>query len=94
VRLLDGTIAGSVLTMDQALRNVLELGGVSLSEAVGMLSLNPARVAGVAERKGQLRAGFDADVLIFDQALVLQATLCRGTLAFATDAWRERLPPA
>jgi N-acetylglucosamine-6-phosphate deacetylase len=93
VRLRDGTIAGSVLTMDQALRNVLHLGGVTLSEAVGMLSLNPARVAGVAERKGHLRAGYDADVLIFDQALTLQATLCRGMLAFATDIWRERLAP-
>ncbi|HEY7982727.1 MAG TPA: N-acetylglucosamine-6-phosphate deacetylase [Ktedonobacterales bacterium] len=91
VRLRDGTIAGSVLTMDQALRNVLRLGGVTLSEAVGMLSLNPARVAGVAERKGQLRAGFDADVLLFDETLTLQATFCRGVLAFATDAWRERL---
>jgi N-acetylglucosamine-6-phosphate deacetylase len=91
VRLSDGTIAGSVLTMDQALRNVLRLGNVTLSEAVGMLSLNPARAAGVADRKGQLRAGFDADVLIFDQVLTLQATLCRGALAYATDVWRERL---
>ncbi|HEV2237787.1 MAG TPA: N-acetylglucosamine-6-phosphate deacetylase [Ktedonobacterales bacterium] len=91
VRLRDGTIAGSVLTMDQALRNVLRLGGVTLSAAVGMLSLNPARVAGVAERKGQLRAGYDADVLLFDEGLTLQATYCRGAVAFATDAWRERL---
>ncbi len=91
VRLADGTIAGSVLTMDQALRNVLQLGGISLAEAVGMLSLNPARAVGVAERKGRLRAGYDADLLIFDEALTLQATLCRGALAYATDAWRERL---
>jgi N-acetylglucosamine-6-phosphate deacetylase len=93
VRLRDGTIAGSVLTMDQALRNVLRLGGVTLPEAIGMLSLNPARVAGVDERKGHLRAGYDADILIFDQALTLQAAFCRGELAFATHAWRERLAP-
>ena len=36
-------------------------------------------------------SAFDADVLLFDEALTLQATLCRGTLAYATDAWRERL---
>jgi N-acetylglucosamine-6-phosphate deacetylase len=90
-RLADGTIAGSVLTMDQALRNVLDLGGVSLSQAVGMLTLNPAQAAGVAQRKGRLRAGYDADLLIFDAALTLQATLCRGVVAFSTENWRERL---
>lgn len=90
-RLANGTIAGSVLTMDQALRNVLDLGDISLSQAVGMLTLNPARAAGVAQRKGRLRAGYDADLLIFDASLTLQATLCRGAVAFATDSWRERL---
>jgi N-acetylglucosamine-6-phosphate deacetylase len=56
-----------------------------------MLTLNPAQSIKVAERKGRLRSGYDADLLIFDKALTLQATICRGTLAFATDAWRERL---
>jgi N-acetylglucosamine-6-phosphate deacetylase len=90
-RLADGTIAGSVLTMDQALRNVLQLDGISLCEAVSMLTLNPARAAGAAARKGRLRAGYDADLLVFDASLTLQATFCRGVLAFASDAWRERL---
>lgn len=87
----DGTITGSVLTMDQALRNVLDLGGLSLTQVVGMLTDNPARSVGVAPRKGLLRAGYDADLLIFDAALTLQATLCRGVVAYATDAWRGRL---
>jgi N-acetylglucosamine-6-phosphate deacetylase len=56
-----------------------------------MLSLNPAQAAGSAERKGRLQSGYDADLLIFDSALALQATICRGTVAFATDEWRERL---
>jgi N-acetylglucosamine-6-phosphate deacetylase len=90
-RLSDGTITGSVLTMDQALRNVLQMTGVSLQQAVGMLTLNPARAAQVSYRKGHLQAGYDADVLIFDQSLALQATICRGTVAFANDEWRERL---
>jgi N-acetylglucosamine-6-phosphate deacetylase len=91
VRLDDGTIAGSVLTMTQALRNVIQLAEVSLPQAVGMLSLNPARVVGVEETKGRLLAGYDADLLIFDSELTLQATFCRGTLAFATEDWRARL---
>ncbi len=90
-RLSDGTITGSVLTMDQALRNILQMTGVSLQEAVGMLTLNPARAAHVAERKGRLQAGCDADLVILDRALALQATLSQGTVVFATDVWRERL---
>lgn len=89
-RLADGTITGSVLTMDQALRNVLDMTGVTLSEAAGMLALNPARAAKVADAKGLLQPGYDADLVVFDSALTLQATYCQGMLAFATDAWRVR----
>ncbi|HAE84746.1 MAG TPA: N-acetylglucosamine-6-phosphate deacetylase [Ktedonobacter sp.] len=89
--LADGTLTGSVLTMDQALRNMLQMTDVSLREAVGMLSLNPAQAVGSAERKGRLQSGYDADLLVFDSALTLQATICRGTVAFATDEWCERL---
>lgn len=87
----DGTITGSVLTMDQALRNVLLMSGVSLSQASGMLSFNPACSAQISQRKGCLQAGYDADLAIFDQSMTLQATLCRGEVAYATSEWRERL---
>jgi N-acetylglucosamine-6-phosphate deacetylase len=90
-RLSDGTITGSVLTMDQALRNVLQMTEVSPQQAVGMLTLNPALAAQVSDRKGRLQAGYDADVLIFDQSLALQATICCGAVAFVTGEWRERL---
>ncbi len=90
-RLTDGTLAGSVLTMDQALRNMLLMTKVTLQQAVGMLTLNPAQAAQVSHRKGCLKVGYDADVLIFDQSLELQATFCKGAIAFATDEWRERL---
>lgn len=90
-RLADGTITGSVLTMRQALVNVLQWMDISLSQAVSMLTYNPARAAKVAHRKGCLHSGYDADLLIFDSNLALQATLCRGKLAYATQEWRERL---
>ncbi len=90
-RLADGTITGSVLTMDQALRNTLRMMPVSLSEAVGMLTLNPARSIHVDDRKGRLHPGYDADLLLFSPDLTLQATFCRGKLAYATDVWRARL---
>jgi N-acetylglucosamine-6-phosphate deacetylase len=90
-RLSDGTITGSVLTMDQALRNIVRIVGVPLHEAVAMLTLNPARSARVADRKGRLRPGYDADLLILDDDLQLQATICRGVLAWASEGWRDRL---
>ena len=90
-RLADGTLTGSVLTMDLALRNIVQMTGATLQEAVGMLTSNPARAARVAGRKGHLQSGCDADLVILDRALTLQATICQGKVAFATDAWRARL---
>lgn len=90
-RLLDGSLTGSVLTMVAALRNLVRLAGVSLPHAVGMLSLNPARSAGAGDRKGLLRPGYDADLLLLSPGLELQAAICRGRLAWAREEWRERL---
>jgi N-acetylglucosamine-6-phosphate deacetylase len=92
-RLADGTITGSVLTTAQALRNLLELADVPLAAAIQMLTINPARSARVETRKGRIKAGYDADLLVFDDRLELQATICRGRLAYVTDGWRERLAP-
>jgi N-acetylglucosamine-6-phosphate deacetylase len=93
-RLADGTITGSVLTMDQALRNMLAMTDVALPVAVGMMTRNPARAAQVADHKGLLRVGYDADLVLCDASLMPQATFCRGRLAFATEQWRERLTGA
>jgi N-acetylglucosamine-6-phosphate deacetylase len=87
----DGTITGSVLTMDQALRNILEITGISLQNAVGMLTANPARAVGVDDRKGLLAPGYDADILVFDASLMLQATIRSGAFVYATEEWLERL---
>jgi N-acetylglucosamine-6-phosphate deacetylase len=77
--------------MEQGLRNLVRFAGVPLSAAVGMLTHNPARSAGVAQHKGLLQVGYDADLLIFDQDLELQVTLCRGRVAYAREPWRARL---
>jgi N-acetylglucosamine-6-phosphate deacetylase len=90
-RLENGTIAGSMLTMDQALRNVVSMTAVSLPAAVGMLTRNPARAVGAAARKGMLAPGYDADLALLDQRLAVQATIRGGVVIFASDEWRERL---
>lgn len=92
-RLDDGSLAGSVLTMDQALRNMVMFARVSLSDAVRMQTLNPALAAGAADRKGRLQAGYDADLVIMDRDLQLQATISRGRVTFVTEQWRGRIAP-
>ena len=90
-RLADGTLAGSALTMEQALQNLLAYTHITPSQAIGMLTLNPARSIHLAERKGRLQVGYDADLLIFNHAFQLQATICHGKIVYATDLWRQRL---
>jgi N-acetylglucosamine-6-phosphate deacetylase len=78
----DGTIAGSIITMNVAVRNAKRFAGISLVEAVRMASLVPARVAGCAGRKGSLETGKDADVTVLDRNFQCRATWVRGKLAY------------
>lgn len=80
-RLLDGTLAGSLLTLDQAVRNMIAFTGCSLAEAVQMASETPARILGL-DHKGRLAAGCAADLVVLDDALQVVRTWTRGTLAF------------
>lgn len=72
-----GILAGSTLTLDRALRNIVNL-GVPLADAVRMLTLNPASLLGIEFKKGALRVGADADVLLLDQSLRVADVWARG----------------
>lgn len=76
VRLADGTLAGSTLTMDQALRNLVSL-GLPLAEASRRCSTIAAGHLGLADR-GRLTPGAQADVVVLDSALRLQRILIEG----------------
>jgi N-acetylglucosamine-6-phosphate deacetylase len=80
-RLADGTLAGSILTMEQAMRNMIQFTGCSLAEALTMASTTPAQVLGL-ERKGRIAAGCDADLVILDESLCVTHTLVGGRLAY------------
>ncbi|TYO69857.1 N-acetylglucosamine-6-phosphate deacetylase [Rossellomorea marisflavi] len=83
VALLDqNTLAGSVLKMDHAFTNVQDFTGAGMENAIRMASENPARQLGVFDRKGSLKAGKDADIVIMDAAQKIMATYCNGTLAY------------
>jgi N-acetylglucosamine-6-phosphate deacetylase len=75
--LSNGVIAGSVLTMDLAVRNVMKFGNWDLQHAVGAATLNPARVSGLANT-GKLQAGAEADLVALSPAGEVRNTIVRG----------------
>ncbi|MBR2696972.1 MAG: N-acetylglucosamine-6-phosphate deacetylase [Clostridia bacterium] len=81
-RFPDGTIAGSALTLDRAVRNFQKYTHLPLWQVVNMASLCPAMSIGVDARKGSLDPGKDADILITDPDFNVRATYARGTRVF------------
>ena len=77
-RFPDGTIAGSSLTLDRAVRNFREHTGLPLYEVVNMASLYPARSVGLDGTKGSLEPGKDADIVITDGDFNVRQTFVRG----------------
>ena len=77
-RLADGTIAGSVLKLNEAVRNVLANTDLPVNEVVNMASLTPATRIGLGDTKGSLEAGKDADIAIVDEAFNVQRTILAG----------------
>ena len=73
----EGRLAGSTLTLDRALRNIIKL-GVPLSDAVRMLTLNPATLLGIEFKKGALRTGADADIVLLNESLEVSRVWARG----------------
>jgi N-acetylglucosamine-6-phosphate deacetylase len=75
-----GKLAGSTLTLDRALRNIVNLGS-SRADALRMLTLNPATLLGIEFKKGSLRAGADADIVLLDEGLNVAKVWTRGVAA-------------
>lgn len=86
-RTLTGSLAGSVLTMDQAFRNAVQC-GLSVEEASRLASLNPARYLGL-EKKGLLNVGWDADVVVLDPGLEVDQVFVSGVRVGREMAFRE-----
>jgi len=73
----EGNLAGSTLTLDRALRNIVNL-GVPLEDALGMLTANPAKVLGIERKKGRLHANADADIVLLNERLEVTQVYTRG----------------
>jgi N-acetylglucosamine-6-phosphate deacetylase len=73
-----GSIAGSTLTMGEAVRNTVRFLGLRIEEVVLMASSNPARMLGLEERKGMIAPGMDADLTVLEDDLDVCGTIVGG----------------
>ncbi len=78
-KLEDGTIAGSVLKLNKGVWNVFKNSSIPLWECVNCASLNPAVTLGIADCKGSLEVGKDADIIITDNEFNVKKTIIGGT---------------
>lgn len=81
VRLRDGTLAGSLGTIDVALRTVTRHAGCSLADAAQMTATVPARILGLT-RKGRIAPGFDADLTAVDDRGQVRLTIIGGKIVY------------
>lgn len=76
------SFAGSVATTDRLVRTMVKKAGIPLVDAVRMMSLTPARIMRVHDRKGSLSVGKDADLVIFDENINVRATIAEGRVLY------------
>lgn len=77
----DGRLAGSVLTLDRAVRNVMAFAGWPLQQALRSATFNPAKVAGLRGQRGVLMPGADADIVVLSPAGEVRQTFVKGVAA-------------
>ena len=81
-RLADGTLAGSILSLDQALRNLIDVTLCTLADALPTLTTTPARAVGVDHERGRIARGHVADMVLLTADLQVSATIAEGNVVF------------
>lgn len=81
-KLEDGTIAGSVLKLNKGVWNVYNNSTIPLHECVNCATLNPANAIGVADKKGSIEVGKDADIVILDNEFNVKKTIIGGVVRY------------
>jgi N-acetylglucosamine-6-phosphate deacetylase len=81
-RLNDGTLAGSILTLNKAVLNMMKYTDLKIYEAVALASLNPAKLINIDNAKGSIKIGKDADLIIFDEELKVDLSISGGKIIY------------
>lgn len=77
-QLANGSLAGSVLTLNKAVKNFIEATSVPMHQAIKLVTLNPARIIGVDATKGSIELGKDADIIVFDDNIDINKVFIEG----------------
>src|SRR5690625_1735998 len=80
-----GSLAGSILKMNDAAKNMLALDGVTLQDIIQMASVNPAKQINVYDRKGSITVGKDANLVLIDEDINVKYTICNGVIAYKEE---------
>jgi N-acetylglucosamine-6-phosphate deacetylase len=81
--LRDGTLAGSILKLNDAAKNMMAYTGCTLQDIIQMAAVNPAKQINVYDRKGSIAKGKDADLVVLNDRLEVVMTFCRGKLTYS-----------
>ena len=84
-RLADGTLAGSILSMDEALRNLIALAGCALEQALQTITTTAARAIGLEHERGQIAPGFVADLALLSPDLRVRGAFVAGDLVYTAE---------
>jgi len=83
-RLVDGTLAGSIISLDVALRNLIDFTGCSLAKALPTVTATPASVLGLANERGSIALGSHADMVLLTPDLRVVTTIVEGQVVYST----------
>jgi N-acetylglucosamine-6-phosphate deacetylase len=82
-RLADGTLAGSILSLDQALRNLIQFAGCSLTEALLTITATPADLLGISGQRGRIAPRQLADLVLLTPDLEVELTIVEGQILYS-----------
>ncbi len=83
-RLENGALAGSILTLNKAVKNMLKASNLPLEKVVQMVTLNPARLLNIEHKMGSLKAGMQANISLFDKNFNVKKVFIKGKEKYST----------
>jgi N-acetylglucosamine-6-phosphate deacetylase len=84
-RLSDGTLAGSILSLDEGLRNLRARTNCALEDALATVTTTPARLLGLGRERGRIEPGYVADMVLLSRDLEVKATIARGEVVYVAE---------
>lgn len=79
--------AGSIATADRLVKTMISIADVSLTDAIKMMTQTPAGILNIADKKGSIEKGKDADIVIFDEDINIETTIIKGRVCYSTSTF-------